>query len=256
MKPKEGYWIGAKGGLLAEKHYRTMRDSVWLFLYFLLRQTTVNDAGEGVVLYGNSLTREKIAADTGWSERNIKDWTARLIRTGYVRAVRSGVYGCIFFVCKAKSKVKNPKPNVAYFPVECRQPVNKTANECPQVSTVSTQSAGRNTVQQNEIPGRKTVRTRTENCPTESPKPLKNEPFVSVPTSLIPKHLSNYNTDAAANCAAGVSSLSLSQTLEAMRRKTPLQGKSQPVERPAKELEQANVAFEELKKKLKLGATA
>lgn len=183
MKPKEGYWIGAKGGLLAEKHYRAMRDSVWLFLYFLLRQTTINDAGEGVVFYGKSLTREKIANDTGWSERNIKDWTARLIKTRYVRAVRSGVYGSIFFIRKAKSKVKNPKPSVAYFPAELQ----------PNGHYKAVETAGRKTVQQLETAGQKTVQPRTENRPTERANPLGHQADARISTSLISTNLSNYN---------------------------------------------------------------
>lgn len=107
MRPnKEVFWIGAKGGLLEEKHRAAMRESVWLFLYLLLRQTHINQAGEGVVRYGNPVSRTAIAEDTGWSDRRIKRWTARLVATNYIRTVRLGNDGLIFFIKKAKSKAK------------------------------------------------------------------------------------------------------------------------------------------------------
>src|SRR6266403_539633 len=132
MMPKENFWIGAKGGLLDRKHLDGMGEAVWLFLYFLLRQTQINDAGEGVVLYGNPLSRKSIAKDAGgWPERRIKDWTARLIKAGYIRAVRAGNDGMIFFVRKAKSKTKNPKPRTLYFPVQCEEVGRKNVRPVP-----------------------------------------------------------------------------------------------------------------------------
>jgi hypothetical protein len=182
MKPKEGYWIGARGGLLAEKHYQAMGESIWLFLYMLLRQTSVNDQGEGVVLYGNPLTREQIADDTGWNENNIRNWTRRLVRTGYIRAQRSGNDGCVFFVRKAKSKAKNPKPSIAYFPAELRPDGNYEVvpqKVRPRVQVVPQKAEG-----------------QTLKGTTYADKSQRNQVDLSFPTTLITKHLSNYNNAA------------------------------------------------------------
>lgn len=181
---KEHFWIGVKGGLLDRKHLDAMGEAVWLFLYFVLRQTGINDAGEGVVLYGNPLSRKSIAKDTGgWPERRIKDWTARLIRAGYIRAVRSGNDGMIFFVRKAKSKSKNPKPSTLYFPVQCKE-------------------VGRKNVRPENQDGRETVLSGTEKRPTWADNSLAAQSDAHFPTTLTSKSLSNYNNTAAAKTAA------------------------------------------------------
>jgi ribosomal protein L14 len=104
MHPKQVFWIGAKGGLCEEKHYRCMRDSVWLFLWLLLRQTGVNEIGEGVVNYGHPITRMQIQDDTGYHERRLEDWIDLLRRTGYIRTESRNKEGLIFFVKNAKDK--------------------------------------------------------------------------------------------------------------------------------------------------------
>jgi hypothetical protein len=182
VKPKEGYWIGAKGGLLDEKHYQAMGESVWLFLYLLLRQTSMNEQGEGIVLYGNPLTREQIASDTGWSKNNIRNWTRRLVKTQYIRAVRSGNDGCVFFVRKAKSKVKNPRPDIAYFPAALQ----------PNGNYVAVPQRVRSLAQ--VVPQK--AEGQTLYGTTSASIPAKNQIDAQFPTSSIPKHLFNYNNTA------------------------------------------------------------
>lgn len=189
--PKENFWIGAKGGLLDRKHLDAMGEAVWLFLYLLMRQTQVSEVGEGVVLYGNPLTRSFIAKDAGgWPDRRIKDWTARLIKRGYIRAIRSGNDGMIFFIRKAKSKAKNPKPNTLYFPVQCKP------------GGVTQMQVGRKTVPPESEVGRKTVLSGTENRPTCADNSHVSQSDAAFPTTLISKSLSNHNKDAAAKTAA------------------------------------------------------
>ena len=77
MIPKELFWIGAKGGLLDRKHLQAMGEAVWLFLYFLMRQTEINKAGEGVVLYGKPLSRRAIAEDKDLLRRDTEAREAR-----------------------------------------------------------------------------------------------------------------------------------------------------------------------------------
>jgi len=114
---KEHFWSGLKGGIFDEKHYRAMGMAVYLFGWLTTRQTGINDVGEGIVNYGNPMTREKIASDTGYSVRNVKLWTAKLIAARYIRSVPVAKSGNSYFIYKAKMKAKDPKPSTKYFPV-------------------------------------------------------------------------------------------------------------------------------------------
>jgi hypothetical protein len=118
MLPKEILWVGAKGGLLAEKHYYAMKDAIWLFEWLLLRQTGLNEIGEGVVSYGHPITRQEITDDTGFADWRIKRWTDRLRRTEYIRTQKSGNDGLIFFVLEAKHKSKRARDRAKMLPPE------------------------------------------------------------------------------------------------------------------------------------------
>lgn len=201
LMPKELFWIGAKGGLLEEKHRRAMRDAVWLFLYLLMRQTQINEAGEGVVRYGNPTSRTDIAADTGWSDANIKRWTARLIRGGYVRAVRSGNDGLIFFISKGKSKAKNPKPSTRYFPAELQPSGNYQVGA--EMNRLRAQV------------GAEMTDGRSKNAPTYAANPPRNQSDARSSTTLIPKNLSNYNTTPLGQSPRSSLSSLLKETAEA-----------------------------------------
>ena len=223
---KENFWIGAKGGLLDRKHLDAMGEAVWLFLWCLLRQTQVNDAGEGVVMYGNPMSRKAISEDTGgWPEWKIKRWTARLIEKGYIRAARAGNDGLIFFIKKAKTKAKNPKPDTLYFPVQCKQVGTESHRLEGQVGTELSPS-------------------RHESAPTYGNNSSKNQRDASFPTTLIPKSLSNYNTEPLARSArSSLSSLAREKQmpraksqaeLDERRRELRLQGEEVKRKYPAK----------------------
>lgn len=78
--------------------------SLWLFGYLCMRQTQLNEAGEGLPRYGNPISTHDILTDTGWSKNQIKKWMCRLRRAGYIRTVRSGNDGVVIFIAKAKKK--------------------------------------------------------------------------------------------------------------------------------------------------------
>jgi hypothetical protein len=168
---KENFWVGAKGGLLDERHYLCMRDSVWLFLFLLLKQTSVNEAGEGVVNYGHPITRMEIQEQTGYHERRVEDWIERLRRTSYIRTEPRGNEGLIFFVKSAKNKHKVSRNNVPPKPEVSR-------NNVPRIPQLRATCAD---------------------------KPIKNEEDTLPHTSITPKDLSSSNKDAASNPDAGVS---------------------------------------------------
>ncbi|MFQ5696339.1 MAG: hypothetical protein ACE5HB_10150, partial [Terriglobia bacterium] len=59
------HYAGIRGGLFEEKHRRAMGPAVWLFGWLVDRQTSQRD-GRGLVLYGQPLRLERIAAETGF----------------------------------------------------------------------------------------------------------------------------------------------------------------------------------------------
>lgn len=188
MLPKELFWIGAKGGLLAEKHYYAMRDAIWLFQWLLLRQTGVSEAEEGIVNYGHPITREEITTDTGFADWRVKRWTDRLRRTDYIRTEKRGNDGLIFFVLAAKHKTKRGRDRAKMLP--------PTA----QVGAL--------------------MSPPDKNVPTYVPQ---NEIDKALASLSISKGLSYLNKDAAAKAAAGVSSLSIEEQKQELRRRGHLQ---------------------------------
>lgn len=107
---KENFWIGAKGGLLDQKHVKAMGDSVWLFLYLLRGQTGRNEFGEGVFEYGRTLTLSDISSDFGGtSERTLARWVKRLRKAAYIQTEIHARKGITFWIAKAKDKTKQPR---------------------------------------------------------------------------------------------------------------------------------------------------
>lgn len=178
MYPKEVLWIGAKGGLLAEKHYFAMREAIWLFSWLLLRQTGLNEIGEGIVNYGHPITKAEIYADTGYNEKRVERWVKRLRDTEYIRTEQRANEGLIFFILAAKSKTKSTRfaKGVA------------TSVGCP------------------ALPATPSVVPPLINAGTQ----LEQNKMLRLDGgSPIPKGLSYYNKDAAAQIAAGMKSLSM-----------------------------------------------
>lgn len=173
MLPKEILWVGAKGGLIAEKHYYAMRDAIWLFEWLLLRQTGLSENGEGVVNYGHPITRREISEDTGFADSRIERWTDRLRRTDYIRTEKSGKDGLVFWIQAAKHKSKRAQVAAKMLPVE-PPPTTK-------------------------------MLPRHKNAASQ---PTENKRISLVGGAPIPKSLSYYNKDAAAKASAVISSLS------------------------------------------------
>ena len=104
--PKESFWSGLKGGIFDAKHTKAMGSAIWLFGYLCMRQTQLNESGEGLPRYGNPISRADITGDTGWTLKQIEHWTAKLVGAGYIRVKRQGNDGLVFFIQKAKNKHK------------------------------------------------------------------------------------------------------------------------------------------------------
>lgn len=185
MHPKQVFWIGAKGGLCEEKHYRCMRDSVWLFLWLVLRQTGINEIGEGIVNYGHPITRMQIQTDTGYHERRLEDWIDLLRRTGYIRTESRNKDGLIFFVQNAKDKQRKSSGKVFRAVVlESRKYGTEKAPPSRKNGTIPQKRDGQS---------------------------VKIEEVKPVPASPNPKGLSYSNTAAGATSAPGFSITSLAR---------------------------------------------
>jgi hypothetical protein len=97
---------GIRGGLWEKKHSDAMGESVFLFGWLVLRQTTQRN-GTGLVLRGKPLTYADITTDTGWPERTLQRWMARLQEAGYIEVSHSIYSRMVIRILNAKKF--NPK---------------------------------------------------------------------------------------------------------------------------------------------------
>jgi hypothetical protein len=197
--PKEILWVGAKGGLLAEKHYYVMKDAIWLFQWLLLRQTGINECGEGIVNYGHPITRQQIQDDTGYGDWRIERWTDRLRRCEYIRTEKRGNDGLSFFVLAAKNKSKTKRNSQVLDPAKMLPPGSVVAAKM--------------------LPPRKNAATYVN----------ENKTISLVGGFPIPKDLSYYNNTAAAKAAAV--STSFKEVLKSKQIQSPCLSEKQLQER-------------------------
>lgn len=191
---KEAFWIGAKGGLLDQKHIKAMGDAVWLFLYFLRGQTGINEWSEGIFEYGHPITLGKISSDFGGTSREtIKRWLAVLKGGDYIRSEFHSNHGTIFWIAKAKDKTKKPRVTASVH----RKSTHVHANSSGKPARSVENSSG-------EVP------PEFLNSSGESPQSREtnlvqssdNQVFAeiagdSIPKGSIPKNPFYYNTHAA-----------------------------------------------------------
>lgn len=99
MRGKD-YNTGLRGVLFEARHYERMGAAVWLYGWFVLRQT--HQKGEiGWVLGGSPISYREIEEETGFNRRTLERWMHMLRRHGYIEteAVPAGV---IVRITKAK----------------------------------------------------------------------------------------------------------------------------------------------------------
>jgi hypothetical protein len=172
MYPKEVLWIGAKGGLVSQKHRRRMGEAIWLFLWCLTRQTDMNEAGEGVVYYGRPIPLRELAADTDFPIGTLHRWMDLLIKQDYIRVEIRSNEGTIFWVLNAKDKAKGKK--------------RRSKSGTPKESSVP-----------------EVERQRSETGTPNLTKMLQSMEVTGLPTKIASKLQNHNNTDAAAEPAAG-----------------------------------------------------
>jgi hypothetical protein len=126
---------GIRGGLWDAKHYDRMGDAVWLFGWLVHRQTTQTN-GTGLVLRGLPLTYAEISADTGWQERTLQRWMARLRRAGYIEVKHSIYSRMVIRILNAKKF--SPKQ----FDLALSSPPDVAEISPPTVMEMGTKSGG------------------------------------------------------------------------------------------------------------------
>lgn len=97
----KGFGIYVKNNLLEPKHYQTMGEALWLYLWLLDKMTSVNEHGMGKVLSGRPITYEDVNEDLGVSRQVYLRWIKKLRGAGYINTLRTPK-GLVFTVNKAE----------------------------------------------------------------------------------------------------------------------------------------------------------
>src|ERR1700751_232372 len=91
---------GVRGVLLDAGHYERMGSAIWLYSWFVLRQT--HQTGSiGWVLGGAPVSYREIEEETGFNRRTLEGWFRRLRREGYIETSATPT-GVVLRITKAK----------------------------------------------------------------------------------------------------------------------------------------------------------
>ena len=85
LHSKENWWTPVWSGLIAEpsaKHYKVLRSSLWLYLYFLIYANRYSG-----ILFRKTST---IAGEMELNQRTISRWLAILKQNGYIETIQRG----------------------------------------------------------------------------------------------------------------------------------------------------------------------
>jgi hypothetical protein len=90
----KGFYIEVSNGLLDPKHVRAMKGdegwgTVWLFMWFLDKITSIDEGGIGKVLGGRPIKYETIGLELGISRSTYHRWLGLLREGGYINTIRT-----------------------------------------------------------------------------------------------------------------------------------------------------------------------
>ena len=122
----KGYYIEITNNLLDPKHFRNMKESVWLFMWCLDKMTSIGEDGIGKILGGKPIKPIEVYKELGISERTYWTWLARLKNKGYINTKRTS-YGCVITVNKAKKRFgrsARSRTSEVQFPALTKKTVN------------------------------------------------------------------------------------------------------------------------------------
>lgn len=104
----KGFYIDVSNNLLDPKHYKKMKESVWLFMWFLDKITRITNE-HGKVLGGKPIKFEDVNNDLGISRSLYQRWVKRLSEEGYIKTLRTPYGNCIT-VLKAQKRFRKDTP--------------------------------------------------------------------------------------------------------------------------------------------------
>ncbi len=115
MRPKRDFNVGLRNGLLAPKHYLSMRgDALWLYMFLLDRQTRgIDKHGLGKVAGGAPISDGDVAGAFGCSEKTVSRWRRKLQRGGYITTRRTS-FGYVYSISKPKKWPGGDRTETAY----------------------------------------------------------------------------------------------------------------------------------------------
>ena len=140
MRPAKTFNVPVSNGLL--EHCPRMRDSVWLFIYLLDKQTRgVDKNGHGKVSGGMPIRDSDIAGTLKLSVRTISRMRSRLRRRDYITARRTP-FGYVYAIPKPKKwqqkEAEGSDKNVQSVPKsDVTQPTDHSESDRPSDRTQS-----------------------------------------------------------------------------------------------------------------------
>ena len=105
----KGFYIEITNNLLEPKHYKIMKESVWLYMWMIDKMTSVSEEGVGKILGGKPIIYEEVNKELGITRRVYTDWVRKLRRGKYINTLRTPT-GLVMTVNKAKKRF-HQKPN-------------------------------------------------------------------------------------------------------------------------------------------------
>lgn len=139
----KGYGIEIKNNLLEGKHIEAMGASVWLYMWYIDKMTSVGEDGTGLVLGGKPIIFED-DVDLGIPRRTYFRWLAILRKAGYVNTKRTpkGIVVSVNKAFKRFGKKTSDVPKVAHQEKERDMP--KMVHPEPKVAHRYTKSGTSN----------------------------------------------------------------------------------------------------------------
>jgi hypothetical protein len=138
--------IGVQSGLVDPAHEKAMGPAVWLYMWFVWRQTRRS----GFVLGGTAFTYENIAQRSGFTVRKVRRWAEVLRKNGYIEVTRTNYSHIRIRVLKSKK--------FNYKQLDLNLPMDRTKNgqlSLPKTGNGSTKNGQLNksvTLSSNETP--------------------------------------------------------------------------------------------------------
>lgn len=105
----KGFGIYVKNDLLEKKHFDQMGITIWLYLWFLDKMTSISEDGIGLVLGGKPITFSDVEEELGITDSTYSRWIAVLKKYEYINVIRTP-HGLRVTVNRAVKKFGNKPP--------------------------------------------------------------------------------------------------------------------------------------------------